>query len=324
MSMLTKRACAIIKRTEPTFDLTSEKSPWASPIKMTVLCIAMKMVLLILTLLVSVCCFSEEHDILKRRTVNTNCDPSQDCVKGDLIAVYIADCRHSDPISFTCSLNEECIPLVEGFRFTCGDPGTTNGTNSRCFCRDHGIQVQKCRCQFWPPENETTNTVPVLPETENGPTNMPSPYYCKNSSKQEQCEQICNQDDISCWKWSECFKGCCIDSAAGKKRSLAFCGDGSCNASEHPHSCPIDCCYQVNSTCVNDIGVCTPPCCQTQQCCLESDPDGLNGGEITYYYYIIGSSVLFTAVVILSIFVTFMVIRYRRQGFTPIIENDYR
>ena len=276
----------------------------------------MKMVLLILTLLVSVCCFSGEHDILKR-TVNTNCDPSQDCVKGDLIAVNIADCRHSDPISsFTCSLNEECIPLVEGSRFTCGDPGTTNGANSRCFCRDHGIQVQKCRCQFWPPENETTNTVPVLPETENGPTTtMPSPYYCKNSSKQEQCEQICNQDEISCWKQLECFKGCCVDHAAGRKRSLTFCGDGSCNGSEHPHSCPIDCCYQINSTCVNDIGVCTPTCCRTQQCCLESDPDGLNGGKITYYYYIV---VFFVAVVsvIISILV-FMVIRSRRIRHRP-------
>ena len=102
----------------------------------------------------------------------------------------------------------------------------------------------------------------------------------------------------------------------GRKRSLTFCGDGSCNGNEQPGSCPIDGCYQINSTCVNDTirlwSALQPACCQTQHCCPESmptdDSGGLNVGEIvgiaigwlsrhsndTYHYYYINTLIVIT------------------------------
>ena len=254
----------------------------------------------LLLLLVLVCGFNGEHDILKRRIVNTNCDPSQDCVKGDLIALNIANCVRRFSLLISCSWKansgDPCIPqpVEEGLKFRCSDPGT----NTRCVCRD-GIRIQKCRCQYWPEDGSTNN------------------IDCKYSSKQ--CEQICNMDKIFCWKKFECLKGCCADNVTGtRKKSLTFCGDGSCNGNEQPGSCPIDCCYQINSTCVNDTRVCTPTCCQMQQCCSESKPTGdsggLNGGKIAGI--VVG--VLITMVV-LVIIVTFLLykkyIRHRDDNY---------
>ena len=63
-----------------------------------------------------------------------------------------------------------------------------------------------------------------------------------------------------CWKWLDCFKGCCneMNIPHGKQQAnvmTTFCGDGTCTVSkgETPSSCPIDCCYLVNSTCSNTL-----------------------------------------------------------------------
>ena len=289
----------------------------------------------LLLLLVLVYCFNGEYDSLNR-TINTNCTPSQNCVKGDLIALNIADCvRTSYPFGRSCNSRNLACAVAENLKFKCGDPGT----NTRCVCWNETGVDDMCRCQYWP-ENGPTSTSPSLSPSPSlssstspspSPSPTPSPYYCHNSSKQEQCGHICNQDEIFCWKRFECFKGCCVDNAAGKKESPTFCGDGSCNGNEHPDSCPIDCCYQVNSTCINDTRVCTPTCCQTQQCCSESTTGGSNGGNAGV---IVGS--VFGAVVVLIIITGLLVIIlkckhssierlpiFKKKYVHPISENDY-
>ena len=65
---------------------------------------------------------------------------------------------------------------------------------------------------------------------------------------------------------------------------ITFCGDGNCTASkgETPSSCPIDCCYKVNSTCSNILTQCTPSCCQNPSCCAQSEAS--ESGEVGIYF----------------------------------------
>ena len=86
-----------------------------------------------------------------------------------------------------------------------------------------------------------------------------------------------------CWKWASSFESCC-QKAVGKNKnnlqvidinstSFTFCGDGICQDDETSTSCPLDCCYQVNSNC--PVSGCTPTCCGESSCCLE---DGSGSG----------------------------------------------
>ncbi len=103
-------------------------------------------------------------------------------------------------------------------------------------------------------------------------------YYfnCENCQTQSACANKCEQFSSpgSCWKWVDCFAGCCRQEAAQfAKREGAdttgFCGDGTCEqSSENPDTCPSDCCYMRNSEC--GISGCTPECCQTTTCCLKT------------------------------------------------------
>ena len=105
-------------------------------------------------------------------------------------------------------------------------------------------------------------------------------YYfnCGSCSQQEECRKHCDGPIQSrsglCWKWLDCFKGCCLAHAqqpSRRKRDIvAFCGDGVCNIGESPTTCPVDCCYQANSECATDSsGGCVLPCCGDPSCCME-------------------------------------------------------
>lgn len=111
-------------------------------------------------------------------------------------------------------------------------------------------------------------------------------FNCGSCSYQKACEKICNRMVSTrpgfCWKWLECFKGCCFsiaqqpDDISKENRTktgtiVTFCGDGTCDdGTETSSTCPIDCCSQINATCVSDTQVCTPACCQTPDCCTNS------------------------------------------------------
>ena len=120
-------------------------------------------------------------------------------------------------------------------------------------------------------------------------------FNCGSCSVQTHCEAVCNHITGLrlpgfCWKWVNCFRGCC--EAATKKKmaaeddnrlkselkkrgilntdaSLVFCGDGNCSSFEDHHSCPADCCHLVNSKCSSVPSECTDDCCQLDTCCLD-------------------------------------------------------
>ena len=106
-------------------------------------------------------------------------------------------------------------------------------------------------------------------------------FNCGNCNNQQTCAEKCRSHDSagSCWKWLDCFQGCCLKSTtqpqANIKRDIAelsFCGDSICSENESPTSCPSDCCYQMNSmNCTRNPNECSPQCCQTSNCCLEVD-----------------------------------------------------
>lgn len=121
-------------------------------------------------------------------------------------------------------------------------------------------------------------------------------FNCGNCDSQRTCADMCDDQHWYitkpgyCWKWLDCFKGCCIEMNTQphrKKRQtiMTFCGDGNCTGSETPTSCPIDCCYQVNSTC--STTECTPSCCQTPHCCAavgEVQEEQGNGAAAGTYF----------------------------------------
>ena len=116
-------------------------------------------------------------------------------------------------------------------------------------------------------------------------------YYfnCGDCQTQSTCRNRCNEDGLIgldwptlCWKWVDCFAGCCRHMASQFARhrrqstTMEFCGDGTCQqSSENPDTCPTDCCYLKNSTCTTIPARCTRECCQTATCCSESRADPL-------------------------------------------------
>lgn len=104
-------------------------------------------------------------------------------------------------------------------------------------------------------------------------------FNCMNCSVQSQCQAICNKKVSTkagfCWKWIDCFKGCCSEASKSlydplwmisDTDSFGFCGDAICQSSENHFSCPTDCCYQINSTCLTGA-TCSPSCCEEITCC---------------------------------------------------------
>ena len=100
-------------------------------------------------------------------------------------------------------------------------------------------------------------------------------FNCKNCDSQETCASYCTQKGFAlaglCWKWLDCFKGCCLEMTTQRNRSskvsFEFCGDGNCSETETPRNCPIDCCYKVNEECSATPNRCTPDCCEAPTCC---------------------------------------------------------
>ena len=108
-------------------------------------------------------------------------------------------------------------------------------------------------------------------------------YYfnCGSCDDQNSCSNFCNSKLLGiitnpgfCWMWLDCFKGCCLRTATQPRNKrdisqLSFCGDTICSENETPSSCPMDCCYQVNSNncTITSEGSCIPQCCQLSTCC---------------------------------------------------------
>ena len=118
-------------------------------------------------------------------------------------------------------------------------------------------------------------------------------YYfnCGSCAEQRECSNGCNSNNVRglCWRWLDCFKGCCFAKAEQptKKRqigSLNFCGDGTCGGNESAETCPMDCCYRLNSMCSpeNNAELCDAKyeCCGDSSCCLQE-----NAAVTTCGYY---------------------------------------
>ena len=117
-------------------------------------------------------------------------------------------------------------------------------------------------------------------------------FNCDCCKTQTACSLKCDTTfrDLPgfCWRWIDCFKGCCLDAVAKGLSvnviesdtnqtidlgEVEFCGDGVCSFPESPSTCPADCCYQVNSTCTAVPDQCTPACCQMDSCCVAPPND---------------------------------------------------
>ncbi len=81
-------------------------------------------------------------------------------------------------------------------------------------------------------------------------------FQCPNCDSQNTCKSLCKiwKWPDCCWCWMSCFGGCCDNAISSGKRDITevtFCGDGACeDAAETAESCPMDCCYQVNTVCI--------------------------------------------------------------------------
>ena len=105
-------------------------------------------------------------------------------------------------------------------------------------------------------------------------------YYfnCGSCRQQELCSEYCSGRNLPglCWKWLDCFRGCCLANAQQPSRNkrqietTSFCGDGTCGSGETPNTCPSDCCYQINPVCdPSNPNLCENECCEHSSCCLE-------------------------------------------------------
>ncbi len=109
-------------------------------------------------------------------------------------------------------------------------------------------------------------------------------FQCCDCDTQTKCAGRANGWNfrIGCWKWLSCFKSCCKKMAKKCGRNChmdtTYCGDGVCQSNETPTNCPLDCCYQVNSTCVTDPTMCTPECCGEPSCCADIGISGQGSG----------------------------------------------
>lgn len=113
-------------------------------------------------------------------------------------------------------------------------------------------------------------------------------FNCVNCTIQSQCQSYCNKRVSTapgfCWKWVNCFKGCCSSHSSSSsssssrlipsslvmafKEEVGFCGDTVCQSYESPSTCPSDCCYKVNNgTCPAGGVICSPYCCEQENCC---------------------------------------------------------
>ena len=298
-----------------------------------------------------------EHYVSKRMIPNhENCNPLApgNCEIGDFVDKTIADCYY-DHTPGTCSASgtsgsviswvvspekqDRCKPNETGKKFRCG----AQGTNTRCVCSDHKIEINHCRCQYWTndiPEKKDpafctayylggdtkvhhyaccNNCNDTMPDTscdrhtyEGGSSSnycercgnatggglVKFVFNCVTCDAQSKCESKCNSIfglklPGFCWKWVDCFKGCCEATVKAKKlrhelemlkrkrfsatglyiamdREFDFCGDGECSDSESLSECPLDCCHKVNSNCSNAPQHCTQECCRYESCCLNS------------------------------------------------------
>ena len=89
-------------------------------------------------------------------------------------------------------------------------------------------------------------------------------YSCGSCSQQTVCKAKCDNawnGIVSafpglCWKWSECFRACCVESQNLRRKRETndvidpdeFCGDAVCQEGEDRTICPIDCCPNHNPT----------------------------------------------------------------------------
>ncbi len=123
-------------------------------------------------------------------------------------------------------------------------------------------------------------------------------YYfnCGGCNEQRGCEEYCTNSHFDhlglCWRWLDCFKGCCLqetEQPSRNKRQIGttpFCGDGTCSGEESPTTCPSDCCYKMNSACASNSNICAHECCGHSSCCLEgatsSAAAGMEGPPSSY------------------------------------------
>ena len=329
-----------------------------------------------------------EHSINKRvLPTNENCNPAVEvCRKGDWINRNIADCKYKKSLTHFIScdakydhkiswtvdkaVGDRCKP-VSGKHFTCG----AQGTNTRCVCSDTNIFYNpgrnKCRCQYWPPEdvgahspafcigyyaggtstvhhwaccnncNDSTSQSCDATTWQGGSSNSYCgkcgqntgrgrvKYYfnCGSCDNQNSCSDFCHAKGLNhaglCWKWLDCFKGCCFKTATQPQNKrdtseLSFCGDSVCSESETPSSCPADCCYQKNSNNCTSGSACSPECCHSPTCCLNEDNNPGGNNKAVIIGASTGVGIFLLIVIVIAILTGVACCRKRRRVYAKV------
>ena len=154
--------------------------------------------------------------------------------------------------------------------------GGTSGVHHWACCNNCNDPSNTCDRETW--QGGSTEDYCTSCGEKNGRGRTKYFFNCGGCANQQICSDYCSGPIRNlpglCWKWLDCFKGCCLQTAQqpsnsmAKRQISAFCGDGRCDSNESPTTCPTDCCYQVNSMCTGD-NICTNECCGSPSCCLE-------------------------------------------------------
>ena len=166
---------------------------------------------------------------------NKNCDPDREvCRKGDWIAENIADCKRKD-LWKTCNAqnnrysswivdvakNDKCRS-VSGLRFNCGK----TGTNTRCVCSDYKVNLNECKCQYWPSEDPGVNNPAFCTGYYTGGISGVHHWACCNNCN-DPTPNTCDGDE---WQGgsSENYCGECGQNLGGGRDKYYF-NCGSCD-----------------------------------------------------------------------------------------------
>lgn len=166
-----------------------------------------------------------------------NCNPLDGpgkCEIGDFVDKSIADCYY-DKLLGTCSASgmsgsmiswvvapdkhDRCKPNKEK-KFQCGAPGT----NTRCVCSDHKIEINNCRCQYWTNDYPEEHEPAFCTAYYLGGDSKVHHYACCNNCNDPTSHQSCNKHTYEGGSSSNYCKSCGNATGGGLVKFVFNCG----------------------------------------------------------------------------------------------------
>ena len=215
--------------------------------------------------------FVRFYSIVEPAVPNSNGDPG--CIS---IAGKEINCDERSDTRCVCSSRDNLTNKCKCQYWPSAEPsnkpcigyylGQDTGASEWACCAESGC----CMSHTW--QRTTDSTMKCSTNGINIKSSARIKYYfsCGNCQRKWDCEMECYKKSGLIYtngRWLDCFKDCCVTNSPQKKREASRCGDGTCSGNETSSSCPIDCCYLVNTACISYAGECTPQCCRNSKCC---------------------------------------------------------